>query len=216
MELQQNHTQVISKTNLEEKYKNEFDILVRHGDLIGEWANVFEHCKKEGEVADVLAQLLSLNEKDKDDLVSAAILHDWYKRKEREAANAGSATYQDSEHKSYNGLIELGVSERVADIAHSVGSFVLNEVHNYDFIRKVMHFIDDVCWGDKLVELDERMDNLEASDRYKKLNEEGRAVHNGKTYFEVQMEVGHQIQKEIENRLNIPNNSLMSLIKSNL
>jgi len=124
---------------IEKRYPKEFTILIENGQLVEDWSNVYQHCRLEGEIAEYLAKELKLSEQDTYDLVSAAILHDWFKRVERTTENYDT-TY------SYDGLKELGISEKVCDIAHSVGHSTLPWIEtSTDSLRKVMHFIDDIC-----------------------------------------------------------------------
>ena len=201
--------------DIEKKYKREFDILVQKGNLVKDWTNVYQHCKTEGFVAAIMSNLLKLSKEESDILIKAAILHDWYKRNERERADKkGFEEYVKSEKDSYNELIKLEVDKRVVDVAHSVGSLSLNKIiDSTDFLKRLMHYIDDICLGDKIVEVDERIDYLENQEKYHELNESGRKVFSGKTYFKVQREVAKQIQTEIESKLNIEPNSLVRLIK---
>lgn len=201
---------------IEKLYPTEFLILLKNGRLYDDWFNVYLHCKKEGEVALVLSEMLHFSTQDSADLVRGAILHDWFKRNERESADAKTRSYQDSESLSYDKLMSIGISKRVCDIAHSVGAFVLPDVDGYDMVRRVMHLIDDICHGDAVVEVDERIDLLESAIRYKDMNESGRAIHGGRTYFEVQREVSNRIQAEIEQKLNLEEKTLINIIKSKL
>ena len=148
-------------------------------------------------------------------LIKSAILHDWYKKNEIERAKKeGHKEYEESEHDSYNKLIELGYSKRIAEVAHSVGAFSLKEIiDSTDFLKKLMHYIDDICLGDMIVEVDERIDHNESQIKYNELNESGRKVHGGKTFFEVQREVGNKIQTEIESQLHLEPKSLIAIIK---
>jgi HD superfamily phosphodiesterase len=199
--------------DIEKEFQPEFDLLKNEGRLIGDWFNIYNHCKLEGEVAIILSRLVDLNEVDSKILIKAAILHDWYKRYEIEQAKGlGITEYKNSENDSYNKLLALGVEKRIVEVAHSVGSLSLEEIMNsQDLIKKLMHFIDDICLGDRIAEIDERIDYNER--KYPQLNEEGRKMFEGRTYFEMQRVVGKQIQSEIEDILKIEPNSLISLIK---
>ena len=200
-----------------EKYSKEINILLNEGNLTGDWNNVYEHCMAEAKVAQVLGDLMKLSETDKEDLIRACMLHDWYKRKERELADAaGYSGYENSEHESHRKLLELGVSKRICDIAHSVAPFCFGEIDNYDILRRAMNFIDNICIGSKIVELDERIDALERTEKYKELNESGRAKFNGKTYFQIQRMWGHKIQDELEKLCGVASGQLVTVIKTQL
>ncbi len=172
-------------TQIELKYCNEFHILLQQGELTGDWSNVYQHCLTEARVAEITGDLLQLPEGKKIILIKAAILHDWYKRKEREAVIAGGfEKYNDAGQDSYDKLLALGVDKHIVDIAHSVGHTAIDSVTvSTDLLRRAMFFIDLIVSNTDIVSVDQRMDNLEALDRYKELNESGRKIYNGRTYF---------------------------------
>ena len=60
-------------------------------------------------------------------------LLDWFKRVERESENYNS-------NLSYDGLLKLGYSKRIVDIAHSVGHTSLAWIEESDFLRKIICF----------------------------------------------------------------------------
>ena len=197
-----------NKQQIEEEFKLECSILKNEGQLIDDWSNVYDHCISEAIVASCVSDLLKLPKEQSTKLISAAILHDWYKRVERT-----SGRYDESAKESYDKLLALGIDEYVVELAHSVGHTSISDVANSnDFLKKVMHYIDDVTLNDKLVELDERMDSLENSEKYRELNESGRKIY-GRTYFEMQRELGKEIEKEIETRTNLTPKTLISEIK---
>lgn len=204
--------------SIEQLYSKEFQILKNHGRLVDDWSNVYDHCKKEAEIALILSRLLNLTPDNTDKLVKSAILHDWNKRNERESANAtGFMAYKESEQKSEEGLLALGVNHVVVDIAHSVGSTDLNTIEQCDDVLKMaMHYIDDITSNTEVVEINERCDRLEKLDRYKQWNEYGRTLYDGLTMFEKQRIVGMKVQNGLEVLIGIEQNSLTSVIKSKL
>lgn len=180
-------------------------ILVENGRLTGEWSNVFDHCITEARVAAVLQERLNLEPEEGRCLIRAALLHDWNKRNEREAANRdGYEAYNRQAVAGTAGLIPLGVSAKVVILIEAVGHTALVNLKHMGFVARVMHYIDDITYGDKVTSIDERMDALEAAPRYRELNESGRALLNGRTYFEVQRECAKAIEREIEEQIGEP------------
>ena len=209
------------KSKVENLYPLEFEILKNNGRLIDKWANVYDHCKTEAAVALVLSDLLKLSNEERDILAKAAILHDWYKRVERETSVKGVDEYNKAVKDSYDKLLELGVDKRIVDVAHSVGHTSLSGIQaTPDFLKKIMHFIDDITHGSMVVGIDKRIDEIEKKEGYKELNESGRVVHNGRTYFEVQREVGNTIREEIEMSIihhkQIKKGELLSILKNGI
>ena len=109
--------------NIEELYSKDFELLRTQGLLIDEWRNVYDHCKMEGIIAMILTVMLELSEKDSDILIRAAILHDWYKRKERESQDY-NVDYSKVELK------KLGIKPTIIQVAHSVGHTSLKKIEN--------------------------------------------------------------------------------------
>ncbi|MDP3764320.1 MAG: HD domain-containing protein [bacterium] len=205
------------KEKFEKKFNRELNFLKNKGRLVDDWINVFNHCFTEGLVASVLGELLGFKEKDQDMLIIAAILHDWFKRNEREAVNKyGAEEYNKKAKESSQFLKEAGYYDDVILLTESVGHSSLSNILGKDFIYQVMHYIDDITFGNAVVSLDERIDELESAERYRELNESGKKLFNGKTYFQVQREVGHIIENEIAKRLKVSPEMIVSLIKRKL
>jgi hypothetical protein len=198
------------------RYKKDLDFIRIQGNLVGEWANVFEHCLTEGMVAEILGTELQLS--DCDTLVRAAILHDWFKRHEREAVKIGGATQYDKAAIE-NGLKlqSANYSERIIELTQSVGHTSLMKIMTSDdFTARLMHYIDDITYNNNVVVIDERMDNLESADRYKELNESGRNIFSGRTYFQIQRSLAHKIEQDIAIKLNIKDQDVVPLVQTKL
>ncbi len=191
---------------IEQRFESDFKLLKEKGRLVENWSNVYNHCKLEAVIAEVLSDMLELSPDDKVLLTRAAILHDWSKRIDIETQNF------DTDY-SYNKLIEYGVDERICEIAHSVGHTSLKWIENCDVLRKAMHFIDDIVLNTDIVSINERVDRTEKTGRYTELSEKSRKDHDGRTFFDVQKEVGNRIQTELEVLCNVTNGSLVEIIK---
>lgn len=192
--------------DIEQLYPKEFSILKEIGNLTEDWSNVYQHCKMEGIIAMIVSSLLYLDNDQSAKLISSAILHDWYKRTERETQNYDT-------NYSKNGLKELGYSSEIIDIAHSVGHTSLNTIENSSLLCKIMHFIDDITYGSEIREINERVDLTENTGRYTKLVEECRKDFDGKSFFDVQKTVGNKIQSEIEEIAGIKIGTIVPIIK---
>ncbi|MEK9166215.1 MAG: HD domain-containing protein [Patescibacteria group bacterium] len=204
--------------DFEHRYQQELVVLKEKGRLIEDWANVYRHCFTEGLIANVFAELLQLPSEEQEPLVKAALLHDWYKRNEREAVNKeGFGQYDAKAKESARLLRSFGYSEEIVELTESVGHTSLKDIQNtQSFLKKLMHYIDDIALSDKVVALDKRIDQLEAAERYKELNESGRTIFNGRTYFEVQRAIGHEIEKEVAARVGIEASELITLVQGKL
>ncbi|MBL7733439.1 MAG: hypothetical protein JNM88_19885 [Chitinophagaceae bacterium] len=208
---------------VEDEFADEFTFLRTVGRLIKEsetenWDKVLQHCKTECKLALSLAWLLKLSDDDTMILAKAALLHDWHKRFSKELKT--EITFEEEEEISKSGLIKHGYSDRIVDIAHSVGHLTLDKSANSpDLLKKAMHFIDDITSDDRIVSIDDRVKVLEQNPDYAKLNEEGRGKYGGMTTFEKQREVGYIIQHQLEETLRnegvtVHNGKLHELLRS--
>ncbi|MDO8560048.1 MAG: glycosyltransferase family 2 protein [bacterium] len=185
-------------------FPDELAILREHGKLTGDWSNVADHCLTEAAAADILAELLQLSAADRDALVKASLLHDWYKRMERErVATEGQGTYDASATASEHGLAALGVPPAIVTIAHRVGHSQCRYFIDHPdapLLERVMFWLDTITHGNHIVGVDERVDQLESADRYRELNERGRTILDGKTYFQAQREIALAIERKLVQR----------------
>lgn len=172
------------------------------------WGNVTEHCLVEAAAAEVIAEKLGLNKDMKEKLVKAAIVHDFYKRREIEGAGKsgnGMAAFDESVAESDEILKRKGVDETVCLVAGSSAHTSLGGmelvVENMDRLddvgklRAIFNYLDNVTLNNDLVELDTRINLLESNPRYRRLNEEGREIFNGRTIFQVQRSIAEKIEK---------------------
>lgn len=171
------------------------------------WGNISEHCVVEAAAAEVVADSLGLSEDLKRKLVQAALLHDYYKRREVEKARAAknSATsFDEAADESKRILLERGIDKDVVTIADSAGHTSLSamqdllqrsdELNDVEKLQMVFHYLDDITLNTDIVPLDLRIDMLENNPKYVKLNESGREIFNGRKMFDVQREVGQRIE----------------------
>lgn len=187
-----------------------------------DWGNVSEHCLVEVARADVLADELNLPEDIKEDLKTAAALHDFFKKGEKEIVIAGGLDWNSFEKASYESthqMQEAGFSERIIHLANSIGHGSLLETESIlkkenlsseDVAYLVLHYIDDYTIGSDWVkpagkslsgkyenDLERRMNNNENNSRYSLLNEEGKIQLGGEKTFEAQRRIGHLVEQKL-------------------
>lgn len=169
-----------------------------------DWRNVSEHCLVEAARAEVFAEKLGFSEQVKRDLITAAVLHDFYKKHEIEKATReglGPKNHMRATEEAAKILHKKGFSDRVVRLS---GSMALDSLMETEEILKkenlseedaaflVLHFIDDYSSGSDWVEqgvdsLDARINNLEANPKYKLL----------KASFKSQRRIGHLVEKRL-------------------
>jgi len=186
-----------------------------------DWGNVSEHCLVEAARAREFGALLGFDQDLLEDLITAAALHDVGKRNEVILAKSkGNSweTYEKADDRVRHVLLDADFSPRVVRLAGAVGHGSLQETERVlakseltadDVAFLVMHYIDDYTvgseWaepghevdGKKVSNFDARMDNNEANEQYTNLNQEGRAIFDGRTTFETQRELGHAIESRL-------------------
>lgn len=203
------------RQEFEQTYGKELMLLKNEGRLVDDWTNVYHHCLTEGFAASVLSKALDLSDQDSASLIKAALLHDWYKRNEREAVQRlGSDQYDVKAKESAERLRKLGYPEETVSLTRAVGHTSLVHMRMQpSFLEQLIHYLDDITFGERIVGIDERINGLETAERYKELNESGKALFDGKTYFQIQREVGHQIEQLIALRLNTKPEEVIPFIK---
>lgn len=187
------------------------------------WRNVSEHCLVQTAGCGVLAQELGLSDTSRKNLELAAMAHDWDKKyqsqglrrinqqiasgqvSEEEGGKVKYDFFEESEEHNVKGMRGRNIPEDIIRIASADGHPALPRVMQPDcsLEEKILHYVGSITDENKIVLLDERIDNLEKNERYKMMNEYGRQVSwtGGRTLYEMQRDVGHQIERELVQRL---------------
>ena len=189
-----------------------------------DWGNVSEHCLVEIARSEIFADWLGFSEETKKSLMTAAALHDFNKKQEiqrvKEAIAEGKSNWEAFEisgKESQQRMTESGFSETVVWLASSVGhtSFAnteaimkKSELSEDELAYLILHYIDEYTrgseWaipaetdrnGDRINEIDRRVDKNIANPNYHQLDEEGRAHFGGATTFQTQRRIGHEVEK---------------------
>lgn len=184
-----------------------------------DWGNVSEHCLVEAARVGVMADLLQLPSDVKRDVQLAAALHDHYKKGEKEIMTAHGLSlesYDQAGEASAQVIRDAGFSEQVTELASSVGHATViqaealatkPELTDYDKAWLAMHYCDDYTvnaeWaapseftatGQRINDLDRRMDKNEANPRYAVMNQPDQ---NGRTIYGEQRRVGHLVESRL-------------------
>jgi hypothetical protein len=189
------------------------------------WENVSEHCLVETARAEVFSQLLGLSDGLGKDLRLAAALHDFFKKDEVEIVKS-SPTWEkfDQADRQEREIIRgAGFSDRVEKLVSCVGSSALLEIQELqklpefsedDLACLVMEYLDDYTFngewanpvvakdGQKLNEVDRRVDKNEANPMYQLLNEEGKGYFGGETTFQAQRRIAHRSEEILAREIN--------------
>lgn len=187
------------------------------------WRNVSKHCLVQTAGCEILGRELGLPEQSIRYLGLAAMGHDWDKKyqsqglkrineqiangeiSEEEGGRVKYDFFEESEIHNVSGMQELGIPAEIVKIVSADGHPALPRMMSPDasIEEKVLHYVGSITDESNIVPLDQRIDNLERNERYRMMNEYGRQVPwtGGRTLYEVQREVGHQIEKGLVQRL---------------
>ncbi len=186
-----------------------------------DWGNVSEHCLVEAARAREFAELLGFSQDQTRLLLESAAVHDFHKKFETLYTKQHGKVWDSFGHSDEVGetkLRQAGFSDEVIEIAGSVGhgSFLdMQEIvhrkdtlSDQDILRLIMHYLDDYTTGAEWTEpafqddagewrndLDKRIAKNHANKNYETLNEEGRQKFEGRLTFDMQLEVGKQIEQ---------------------
>lgn len=187
------------------------------------WRNVTEHALVQHAACVALGEKLGLSNESLKKLSTSADLHDGdklYQSQGLKAINSrieskkidneqgGKEKYyffEESEAHSVKWMKDIGISDEVIKIASSDGHPAIPRIMSPDstFEERMFHYIGSIVDGGDVVPLDKRIDNLEQNFKYKEMNEYGRSVKwtDGRTLYQTQRAVGHQIELEIVGKL---------------
>lgn len=196
---------------------------LRTGGVLGKgpdiWRNVSEHTLVQTAACDILAEELGLAQDSRKNLGLAAMAHDWDKKfqtiglkkingqvesgevSEEEGGKLKFDFFEESEEHSVEGMRKNGIPEQIIKIASADGHPALPRMTDPSVTieEKVLHYVGSIVDENDIGPLDVRIDKLESNARYSMMNDYGRQVlwTGGRTLYEVQREVGHQIESEI-------------------
>lgn len=183
------------------------------------WEGVATHTSVQMATSETVGRMMALSESEITILKQAALVHDHDKREqvlglaqilkakeqgeitEEECAVKQYEFFEKSEQHSIDGMRIHGVPEEVIQVASADGHPALPSMidGSASKLQRIFHYIGDVVADDTIVSVDERVKKNEGNPKYAAMNKYGREQEwtKGKTLYEVQREVGHQIEKEI-------------------
>ncbi len=209
-------------SNFASKHMPEMRILQKGGILGKEgenpdWRNISEHCLTEAVAADILAESLQADRKK---LVTAALIHDWYKRREVETMKqmGGGLGYRETAAEDERLLTEYNVPPEVISLAHAniPSSSDSKQLGKRTIEEKIMHYIDLTTSGTDFIEVETRIEQVSKKSHNIEFSESFREQYEGKSLFEVQLEVTKSEQAEFENALQLEPGTLIEYIKNKL
>ncbi|MFH1292371.1 MAG: hypothetical protein ABIH87_04225 [bacterium] len=215
------------KTNYFARFAySHFDSLQPHekGEVLGHkgdleiWRNVSEHCLVASVFADILAEELGLEKEQREAVVEAAMLHDWFKKYEVKAMGVVEKEgkldlrkMEEIKREDQRLLQEMGIPE---DIINLAGANIPETTQGPKTLsEKIIWYVDAMLSDTEPVSIAKRFKDLKMGWDGQKENPE-RARRNAvfsdlykeryddKSLFEVQQEVGEKIGTEFKRLLN--------------
>ena len=203
--------------NFIHKYPNEAKILIK-GAVLGpsnkEWHNIAKHCITVAIGADILAEKLHF---DREKVIKACLLHDWYKRREIEMMTiyGGQKGYELTSKKDRQLLKKFGVSKKIIKILNSnvLKSADQKYLKNRPVEEKILHYMDMITCETKFGSYKERLSVVEKKKHNIEFSESFRPILGGKSLFELNYEVIDIVQNEFEKKINLKPGTLIDFIK---
>lgn len=166
------------------------------------WANIVRHCLIQAAAMEVIADGLKFQKKEKDDLVLAALVHDFYKRRELELIKKegdSTATLEKAEEQSAKILLENNIDSEVVKITDAIGITKLDLIKDPSctLAEKIMFYVDSITLHDQILSLKEKVAELPS-----------RYPHIAKTgIYPVYLAVAIDVEKELAAKMNLTNPS---------
>lgn len=219
------------KTTFEQKRTKYFSSFAQHhlqemrilqlGGVFGkenkEWRNVAEHCIVEAVAADVLAEALG---GDRQKIVQAVLLHDWFKRHEVEEIRRRGAVegYAKTSAEDVHLLSEIGIVPEVIRLAHAniLDSLDHDYLSQRTLEEQIVHFIDAVTRNTELVSIPERFDALEQRQQNIEFSNSFMNQYHGQSLYTVQRDFAQAEQDAFEQQLNIEKGKLLDFVKESI
>lgn len=175
------------------RYRDEFRLLYG-GKLFKRegWKSVKEHQVTQLLAAKILGGMLGLSEGDQKKLEKVALVHDWTKRLDKRPEDFSS----DDIKKIELFLEKAGPDE---DLMAATGPEFLEKTLYCapSFLEFLQFYLDDITKGSEIVCFDDRIDEVSA--RRQDLNEDQILTQRlaGRRYWDLEREIGHEVEKVI-------------------
>ena len=183
----------------------------------GVWRNVSEHCLAAGVLADILAEELRVPAEERKKVVTAMILHDWYKKHEVQMQNKSMSveTMNEVGEKEEAELLRLGIPDEIMRLMHA--NMPISADGPQTTAEKIIWYVDAMLSNTEPVPIRERFDNLERGWDGSK-EDPGRAWRNrafsdmfksrygGQSLYDVQRQLGDRIGAEFSEAISYTGN----------
>lgn len=165
------------------------------------WRNVAEHCILAAVMASTLGRLVGLSQNELTQLVHVALIHDWDKRKSKEATLKSQAV-------SSSGLVQIeSYSDRLIQSEATKHGWLRvtgndwRDIDQWELPEKILRFVDSSIGQTDdgktdIINWQSRIDNL--AERYPQINQKvGDKLYGGKPLYKKLAEVTVRIEADL-------------------
>jgi hypothetical protein len=173
-----------------DRYPSAYRLVTEGGKLTGDWSNVAAHCFLQALAAEVLGELLGLDQRSTDQLARTAASHDWRKRLDKRSGDfdAAAMTLVDQQ------LVAANLDSELMSALEPSFLLVASE-GRASLLQLIQFLIDDMTMNDKFVTFDERVQ--EAQERTPDPDPRIREILGRASYWDAEREIGHAVEKMV-------------------
>ena len=194
---------------------------LKRGGVLGKgnesWRNISEHCLAEAVAADILAEALGA---DRGKVSTAAILHDWFKRREIEAMRelGGAKGYEATAGEDESLLREQGVPDEIVRLAHANVPDSADQTYlaQRALEERILHFADLITVNSEWLPFREKLLIAARQKSTVEFSESMRKRFGGKSILELQDELGADEEREFEMRIGLQAGELVDFLRRKL
>jgi hypothetical protein len=173
-----------------DRYPSAYRLVIEGGKLTGDWSNVAVHCFVQAIAAEVVGELLGLEQKSIDRLSRTAASHDWRKRLDKRSGDFDEAAMTLANQQLAAANLD---DELMAALEPSF--LIVASDGRASLLQLVQFLIDDMTMNDEFVTFDERV--KEAEERTPDPDPRIRETLGRASYWDAEREIGHAVEKMV-------------------
>lgn len=189
-----------------------------------DWGDVSRHCLVEVARVSIFADLLGLSRETKKDLMTAAALHDFFKKGEKEILSHRGLTwdsFEKSAEETDSLMRKAGFGNSVVRLVNAIGhgrprsileaeQLLEKPLSEQNIAFLVIHYVDAYTvgsdWiqqyeissdGKRINDMDRRYQKMGQDPRLVQLNKEGKKYFQGESLLSAQLRVGHLVETKL-------------------
>jgi hypothetical protein len=169
------------------KYPSEYRLVIEGGRLTDDWSNVAAHCFLQALAAEIVGDLLGLEQSSINRLSRTAACHDLRKRLDKRPSDFDEKARTLATHQ----LVAANLDEELM-AALEPSFLILVSEGKASLLQLIQFLIDDMTMNDQFVTFDERV--REAQERTPDPDPRVREILGRTSYWDAEREIGHDIE----------------------